>query len=304
MITVFGTVFVDVKGYPESDFNATGRNVGYIKTVYGGVGHNVARNLNYLGHKVWFISSVDDTAMGADIIKQLSCSGVDTENVVAAPRGMGLWHAVFNECGDLAASISQQPCFDALENHILKNGREIICKSEAVILEIDLNAQISRHICKLCREYKKPLYILVSNLSVINECPDLLSCSDCFVCNDIEARSLLKAGSCCDEGLCTALSDKYDLSRCVVSFGENGSAYYDRGNNASGRQGIFPAEVKDTSGAGDAFFSGIVHGLLTGLDLAKSTGIGARAASMVIQNDECTTSEIRDVSGQAACACK
>lgn len=296
MVTVFGTVFVDVKGYPESEFNALGRNVGFVKTVYGGVGHNVVRNLNHLGHEVEFVSSVDSSAMGEDILKQLSNSKINIDNIIVSIRGMGIWHAIFNECGDLAASISQQPCFDDLESFISDNSREIISKSKAVILEIDLNAEISKQICMLCREYHKPLFILTSNLSVVNECPDLLGFSDCFVCNEIEARSLLKTDNYDDKELCLALSNKYNLNKCVVSFGENGSVYYDREKNEFGREGIFPVAVKDTSGAGDAFFTGIVHGLIMGYDLRKSTNIGAKVASVVIQYDECTTSEISDIS--------
>ena len=44
-IVVIGAVFVDVKGYPEANFIPTGRNAGRVEHVHGGVGRNVAEDI-------------------------------------------------------------------------------------------------------------------------------------------------------------------------------------------------------------------------------------------------------------------
>ena len=44
-ITVFGAIFVDIKGYPYNVFIPKGRNVGQITTTYGGVSRNVSEDL-------------------------------------------------------------------------------------------------------------------------------------------------------------------------------------------------------------------------------------------------------------------
>ena len=44
-IVVIGAVFVDIKGYPQSNFIPTGRNVGKVEQVHGGVGRNVAEDI-------------------------------------------------------------------------------------------------------------------------------------------------------------------------------------------------------------------------------------------------------------------
>lgn len=295
MISVFGTVFVDIKGYPSRNFNPLGRNIGNVHTVYGGVGHNVARNLRYLGHQVEFISSVDYSATGEDIIKKMSLSGIGTEYVSQCINGMGIWQAVFDSKGDIAASISQQPDFMALQDTIFNYGDKIIDSSDAVVLEIDLNPAIAREVCRLSLKYHKPLYMLVGNLSVVYECPELLKLSDCFVCNDIEARSLIKDFAGTDMDICLAIAEKYNLKRNVVSLGEKGSVFYDRFEEKNGHAGIFNVQVEDTAGAGDAFFSGIVHGLFNGYNLEISTMIGAKVASIVIACDESTTQDLYTV---------
>ena len=55
--------------------------------------------------------------------------------------------------------------------------------------------------------------------------------------------------------------------------------------DADGAAGIVPAQrvdVKDTTGAGDAFFSGVTIGLTYGKSLADACRIGTRLASSVI----------------------
>ena len=44
-IVVFGAVFVDIKGYPLSQYIPGGRNVGRIVQTHGGVSRNVVENI-------------------------------------------------------------------------------------------------------------------------------------------------------------------------------------------------------------------------------------------------------------------
>ena len=44
-IVVIGTVFVDIKGFPESVYIQNGRNVGRIEYVHGGVSRNVVEDI-------------------------------------------------------------------------------------------------------------------------------------------------------------------------------------------------------------------------------------------------------------------
>ena len=67
-IVVIGAVFVDVKGYPEANFIPTGRNAGRVERVHGGVGRNVAEDIANCELRPTFVSLVDDTGIGADVI--------------------------------------------------------------------------------------------------------------------------------------------------------------------------------------------------------------------------------------------
>ena len=67
-ITVFGAIFIDIKGYPFNVFIPKGRNVGEVHTTYGGVSRNVAQDLGNIELKPTFVSMVDEGPTGQDII--------------------------------------------------------------------------------------------------------------------------------------------------------------------------------------------------------------------------------------------
>ena len=71
------------------------------------------------------------------------------------------------------------------------------------------------------------------------------------------------------------------IPRMVITLGAEGAVYAECG----GVSGYCPpqkADVIDTTGAGDAFFSGVTIGLTYGKTLAESCEIGTRLAVSVI----------------------
>jgi pseudouridine kinase len=71
----------------------------------------------------------------------------------------------------------------------------------------------------------------------------------------------------------------------VVTMGDRGAVYAD----SQGNSGCCPArkvQVKDTTGAGDAFCAGVSIGLTYGKDLPQSIEIGSMLAASVITSSE------------------
>jgi len=71
----------------------------------------------------------------------------------------------------------------------------------------------------------------------------------------------------------------------VITMGAQGAVYAD----LNGNKGFCPAkkvQVKDTTGAGDAFFSGVAAGLTYGKTLPEAIEIGSTLAASVIVSSE------------------
>ena len=72
---VFGTVFMDCKGFAANRYDPLGRNVGSVRFIHGGVGRNVAENLALAGSAPVFVSSVDAGGLGEGVLARLSAEG-------------------------------------------------------------------------------------------------------------------------------------------------------------------------------------------------------------------------------------
>ena len=79
-IAVIGSIFVDIKGYPSDIYISQGRNAGRVEQVHGGVGRNVAADISGMGFDTVFISLVDYSGMGEDVIRKLNDCSICTES--------------------------------------------------------------------------------------------------------------------------------------------------------------------------------------------------------------------------------
>lgn len=285
-IVVVGTAFVDIKGFPLNAYIPGGRNAGKIEVVHGGVGRNVAEDIANAGIPVSFVSMADNTSEGDNVIKRLKDSGVDTSYVLSVPDGMGMWLAVFDETGDVVASISKRPNMEPMAKLLEEKGDEIFADCDSVVLEIDLEESVVRSVFKYAQKYHKRIYAVVANMSIATQRRELLKYVDCFVCNAEEAgiHFLRDYIDMSPEELSAELAERVaaaDIPSMVVTLGDKGAVYADR----YGNKGEYPArrvQVRDTTGAGDAFCAGTAIGLTYGKTLPEAIEIGTRLAASVI----------------------
>lgn len=285
-IVVIGTVFVDVKGFPEGTYIPNGRNAGHVEYVHGGVARNVAEDIANLELRPVFVGTVDESSMGRDVLEKLSHHKVNVEYTKVAPNGMGTWLALFDNNGDVAGSISHRPdtylCYPILE----KYGDEIFQDCDAVILELDLHKDVVKKTFELAEKYHKKVYALVSNMRIALERRDFLQRLDCFICNEQEAGLLFLDDYSITEPdeMKEILAEKIkqaNISAMIVTMGAKGAVYAE----ISGNRGCVAAKnvvVIDTTGAGDAFCAGAMSGLTYGKSIEDSVQIGNTLAASVI----------------------
>lgn len=289
-IVVIGAVFVDIKGFPLDAYIPTGRNAGTIKYIHGGVSRNVVEDIANIELRPTFLSIVDDSPLGKDVLERLNDHKVNTQYVQTIPGGMGTWLAVFDQNGDVAGSISQRPNLLPILGLLQKKGDEIISKCDSIVLEADIDEEIINLVFILAKKYNKAVYPIVSNISIGLERRDLLKKFNCFICNQQEAGLLFNEdySEKSPDELCKIIEEKKKIDNMpslVITMGEKGAVYVDQNGNS----GICPAhkvQVNDTTGAGDAFCAGVVAGLTYGKTLQESVNIGTHLAASVIVSSE------------------
>ncbi len=289
-IVIIGAVFVDVKGFPEDLYLPTGRNAGDIEFVHGGVGRNVAEDIANVELRPTFISLVDETAQGQEVLRKLRSHKVNTRYIRAVPNGMGMWLAVFDNTGDLAGSISKRPNLRPICDILDEQGDEIFKDADSVVVEVDIGKDIINRVLDLAEKHHTPVFGVVANMGIASERRDFLQRMNCFVCNIAEAGILFVTdySKITPDALCADLPGRLrsaNIPAIIVTMGSRGAVYA----NCSGEVGYYPAEhvkVRDTTGAGDAFCAGVSIGLTYGKNLRDAVEIGTRLAASVIKVSE------------------
>ncbi|MBO2527016.1 MAG: carbohydrate kinase family protein [Clostridiales bacterium] len=289
-IVVIGAVFVDIKGYPTNTYIPGGRNVGRVEEVHGGVSRNIVEDIANVELRPTYISLVDQTAVGDDVLKKLQNHKVNTDYMRRTEDGMGTWLAIFDNDGDVIAAISKRPDLRPIADILDESGDEIFQNAESILIEIDMDKDVVKRVFQLAKKYEKPIFAAVTNMSIAVERRDFLQLTDCFACNRNEAGILFSEDyeSVEPEQMMEILSEKVTrarIPRMIVTLGADGAVYA----SADGEKGWCPSKkvaVKDTTGAGDAFFAGVSIGLTYGKSLEEACEIGTRLSTSVIVTAE------------------
>ena len=289
-IVVIGATFVDIKGYPYAQYIPGGRNSGRVVEVHGGVCRNIAEDIANIELRPTLISVVDNSGLSSDVIYKLGRHQINTDYIRRTRDGLGTWLAVFDNSGDVVASISKRPDLSEIERILDDEGDEIFANADSIVTEFDIEVPILKKIIALAEKHGKKIYCPVSNMSIAVERRDLLKHIECLVCNLQEAGILFseeyeeKSPEEMSEILYTKICQA-EIPGIVVTMGGDGAAYAHKNSD----RGICPAKkvvVNDTTGAGDAFFSGVAIGLTYGKTIAEACEIGTRLAASVIVTDE------------------
>lgn len=289
-IVVIGATFVDIKGFPNDTYIPDGRNAGRVEYIHGGVARNVVEDIANMELRPTFLGIVDDTPMGADVVHKLQNHKVNTDYIQVIPDGMGTWLAVFDSDGNVAGSISKRPNLLPILTMLEEKGDEIFSRADSVVLEVDIDKATVRKVFELAEKHNVKTFALVSNMSIAIERRDFFQKFDCFICNEQEAGMLFLddySGKTPEE-MQDILAEKVlraKIPAMVVTMGARGAVYAD----LQGNKGICPAkrvQVKDTTGAGDAFCAGVAAGLTYGKTLPEAIEIASTLAASVIVSSE------------------
>ena len=289
-IVVIGSVFVDIKGYPLSTYIPKGRNVGRVVQVHGGVCRNVVEDIANLELRPTFVSLVDYSGTSADVLAKLERHRVNTEFIRRTDDGLGTWLAVFDNDGDVVASISKRPDLSEIGRIIDEQGDEIFAECDSIAVEIDMEPDILRKIFNYAKKYNKGIYAVVSNMSIAMERRDMIKETACLVCNQEEA-GILFSEDYSDftpeqmQAILVKRAAAARIPRMIVTMGAAGAVYA----TMDGENGFCPAwkvDVIDTTGAGDAFFAGVTAGLTYGKSVGEACAIGTRLSASVITTKE------------------
>ncbi len=261
------------------------KNCKVIKKISGGSSANTVVCLAELGHYVQFIGRVKNDQFGeffsSDIKKSKTIFNTPPTN-----KGASTAHSIIlitpdaqrTMCTYLGASIEFEP--QDIDFSAIKGAKYLYLEGYLWDSELAKNAFLkAAQIAKLSNT--KIILSLSDSFCVERHRESFLELIDHYVdivfCNESEVLSLFKKDKLADcQGDISSLCELVVLTR-----GSNGSLIINN-NNFEIIKSISKGKVIDTTGAGDIYAGGFIHGLINNYSLKKCGEIGSICAGQII----------------------
>jgi sugar/nucleoside kinase (ribokinase family) len=271
----------------ESDMKKLNSQIKALRKISGGSAANTIAALSSLGNPVSFIGKVGNDELGRLFEKDLKCIGVNnfiakvdsTESgstacciVLVTPdtqRTMGTFIGVSGLLNpdNIDENIISQSEIIYLESYLLDSKEAIKAFEKAVRIALETGGKVSLNLSdSFCVErHRNEVFNLIKNNVNI------------LFANEEEIKSLFETSS-----LESALYNCKELKNtCVITRAEKGSVVI-----SNGKVSIIPPEknvrVVDTTGAGDLYAAGFLHGLIRGMNPEICGRIGSIVAAEII----------------------
>lgn len=285
--------------------NETGRPMEETMTFtkyVGGSPANITIGMSRLGMKTGFIGRVSDDQMGRFIVNYLQKNEIDTSGIVTDHSG-GVTGLAFTEIKsptdssilmyrDNAVDLKLEPK-DISEKYVssakamLISGTALASSSsrEAVFLALEY-ARKHRTVVLFDLDYRPYTWRSADETAIYYS----LAAEKCdVIIGTREEFDMMESltGKRQDDFTTAAKWFSHHAKLVVIKHGKDGSIAYTKGGGVH-KGKVFPAKIVKTFGAGDAYASSFIYGLMQGWDIERCMELGSASAAIVISSHSCS----------------
>ncbi|MGA3602457.1 ribokinase [Lysinibacillus agricola] len=270
MITVIGSLNMDLvvqmEAFPKQGETILGKD---FQTMPGGKGANQAVAAARLGSEIAMIGCVGSDSFGETLRTVLQQEYIQTEAIASTSVPTGIANIlIYNN--DNRIIVVPGANYELKPDHI-EAAKEIIQKSQMVIMQLEIPMETTAYAIKLCKEANVP--VLLNPAPAANFNMQWMEDITYITPNETECKQLF--GDHFDQ-----LLEKYP-NKMIITLGSDGARYFD---------GEYPIHVPgfmtnavDTTGAGDTFNGALAYALVEGQSLDQAVYFANLAASLSVE---------------------
>lgn len=264
-VYVIGGAVIDICLYPHQKMILHDSNPGYVKKSMGGVGRNIAENLARLGLDVTLLTAIGNDDYGKSIRDHSKSCGLKLDIIDALETPQ--YYAVIDENHDDLIGIAAMDQISMISKEEIEKRMNQINQADLVVLDTNLSESALKQVFDFV---KKPIFVdAISTQKAIKLKPFFKHIFGLKV-NQIEAEVLtdIKYHSMEDLNQMGDYLNHFGISHVLITLGKLG-AYYSNLEYAVFRNS-YEVDIKNPTGAGDAFISGAIYAFLNGLSILES----------------------------------
>ena len=284
LAVVIGGVNIDVGGRSFAPLVAKDSNPGRVTVSLGGVGRNIAHNLRLLGVDVSLLTALGDDLHADRITSSCAGLGIDISHALVVPGGATSTYIYLDDAdGDMALALSDMEICREITPEYLAKNLDLLGRADVIVADANIPAESLAWIAGHC---SVPLFADPVSTAKAEKLRPLLSRIHTLKPNKLEAELLSGIGITDDISLFRAARALLDtgLNRVAVTLGSRGILAADA--HTIELIPACPAQVRNATGAGDAFMAALVWSWLNHEDFPASCRAAAAAAALAVESDE------------------
>ena len=281
---VIGGANADIYGQISIEHETTAdSNPGFVSIHAGGVARNIAENLAHLGAKLEFIGHFGGDSFAEMLEISLTKAGASTSLCLRTERtSSDSYLAIHNKEGELISAVNNMSLVENIPESFINTEPIVnaITSADLIIIDGNLSAEI---IDQIFNTYGKSSMIAVDTVSVLKAKRFIpyLSKIDFIKCNRAEGSILVATDEDTSLDRTSKSLIQAGVGTAIISDSDAGFlvANADKSKHFSNSK----IEVGNSSGAGDALFSGFLYAISNGKNINQASLFALRAAETALR---------------------
>ena len=291
-VVTVGGVNVDIGGRPFRKLISHDSNPGRVRLSPGGVGRNISHNMSLLGLDVRFLTALGDDPYAQKI--ELNCRelGIDISQARKI-RGATTSSYLFinDEKGDMALAVADMEICDQISPSYLATKLTLLNHARLVVVDTNIPAESLMFLAEHCTS---PIFADPVSVTKAEKIRPIMNKIDTIKPNRLEAE-LFTGIEIRDAASCLQAAEellRQGVKHVFLTLGEQGVLAADSDEHVF--LPCLPAQVRNTTGAGDAFMAALAWARLKGLSQEESARAASAAAAIAVESDETVNPELSE----------
>ena len=283
-VLIIGAQNIDIFAKSNEEYSLHDSNLAKIHIAFGGVGRNIVESVQRLGNNVHFITVFGDDYFSLTAYRSLEEMGVNlSKSLKLKNESNSVYLGVMDKDNDLFIGLNDMGITNNLNKDFFETKKDYINKFEIIVIDNNLNEDTLNYLLTTY-QHKTIVMDAVSAHKVV-KLEKQLSKISVLKLNQIELNEITIQNKVNDQinelhlkGANTLLITNRDKDVIL--------------SKKDSREIITPLihnNIVNATGAGDAFLSGYVHGMLQGVSDLEKLELACKVSYITLSSDDSTS---------------